>query len=141
MYYLSVTCTCTIDFDQFEFQRSLIRINFLLPDLQNFKSLESGDVHQNFLSSESWALGLQNLQHLNRNTIFRSWDCSSELPVSESSVCLLSKSSELSEADYLHDQKHVFRSALERYCLRVQLLMECLLPQSQNLFYNLCSKR
>src|ERR1044072_3317389 len=72
-------------------------------DLQNFKSSESGDVQRNFWSSgffgtwssESSSLqmletfirtsGLQNLQHLIRSTIFRGWDCSSELPVSESS--------------------------------------------------------
>ena len=50
------------------------------------------------LSSESLALGLQkldfclqNFQHLIRNTIFRSWDCSSELPVSESWLGFLAK--------------------------------------------------
>src|ERR1044072_6105336 len=46
-------------------------------DLQNFRSLESGDVHQNFWSSESLSpqkletfirtSGLQNLWHLIRN--------------------------------------------------------------------------
>src|ERR1044072_6057554 len=89
--------------NQFELQRSLIRINFFAlifktsspwnletfirtSGLQSlwhlvfriFKSSEAGDVHQNFY--------LQNLQHLIRNTIFGSWDCSSELPVSESST-------------------------------------------------------
>src|ERR1044072_1088197 len=101
MYYLSITCTCTIDFDQFELQRSLIRINFLLPDLQNFKSLESGDVHQNFLSSETWALGLQNLQ------VFRRWRRSSELLSSESSTL---------------EQKHNLQKLglfIRTFCLRV----------------------
>ena len=108
--------------NQFELQRSLIRINFLCLDLQNFKSLESGDVHQNFWSSESWALGLQNLQvfkswrrssellslessALDQKLNFRSWDCSSELPVSESSTWSLGKLSESSEADVLQSQK------------------------------------
>src|ERR1044072_4432502 len=130
----------------------------LCRDLQNFKSVESRDVHQNFCLQrlghlvfrifKSLDAGdvhqnfcLQNLQHLIRNTIFRGWDCSSELPVSESSAWLLGKSSELSDDDYLYDQKHVVRSALECYCLRAQLLMECLLPHGQNLFYDLCSKR
>src|ERR1044072_6100497 len=44
-------------------------------DLQSFRSLESGDVHQNFWSSESLAPGLQNLQ------VLRSWRRSSELQV------------------------------------------------------------
>src|ERR1044072_7115177 len=141
--------------NQFELQRSFIRINVLsalifrtsspwsletfirtscLQKLGHlvfriFKPLDVGDVHQN--------LCLQNLQHLIRNAILRGWDCSSELPVSESSVWLLGKTSELSDADYLHDQKHVFRSTLEWYCLRIPLLMACLLPQGQNLYYNL----
>src|ERR1044072_8539113 len=46
-----------------------------------FKSSEAGDVHQNFLSSESSAL--------DQKHNFRSWDCSSELPVSESSTWFL----------------------------------------------------
>src|ERR1044072_5506043 len=72
-------------------------------DLQNFKPVESDDVQQNFWSSgffgtwssESSSLrtletfirtsGLQNPQHLIRSKIFRGWDCSSELPISESS--------------------------------------------------------
>src|ERR1044072_5188008 len=100
------------------FNYCLIRINFFCLDLQNFKSLESGDVHQNFWSSESLELGLQNLQvfgswrrssellssessALDQKHIFRSWDCSSELPVSESSEWLLGKSSKLADADYL----------------------------------------
>src|ERR1044072_1983473 len=109
MYNLSVTCTCTIDFDQFELQRSLIRINFLLPDLQNFKSLESVDIHQNFC--------LQSLWHL----VFRmfkssdAWRRSSELVSSESSTWFLGKASEYPECDILQSQKHNFRSALECY--------------------------
>ena len=124
----SVRCTMcrshvlsSLTSNQFELQRSLIRINisfalifrtsspwnletFIRTScLQNlghlvfriFMSLDAGDVHQNFC--------LQNLQHLNRNTIFRSWECSSELPVSESPIWFLGKSSELSEADCLHD--------------------------------------
>src|ERR1044072_3532798 len=58
-----------------------------------FKSSDTGDVHQNFLSSESSAL--------DQNHFFRGWDCSSELPVSDSSERLLGKSSELADADYL----------------------------------------
>ena len=58
---------------------------------------------------------LQNLQHLIRNTIFRSWDCSSELPVSESSTWFLGKLSESSEADL--DQK------MEQ-CLQKRIRME-----------------
>src|ERR1044072_2374180 len=95
--------------NQFELQRSLIRINVLsslifrtsspwnletfirtscLQKLGHlvfriFKSLEAGDVHQNFC--------FQSLQHLIRNTIFRSWDCSSELPVSECMTWFLAK--------------------------------------------------
>ena len=62
MYYLPVAFTFTIDFDQFEFQLMHDQNQLFCLDLQNFKSLESGDVHQNFWSSESLALGLQNLQ-------------------------------------------------------------------------------
>src|ERR1044072_6873333 len=98
--------------NQFELQRSLIRINVLSAlifrtsspwNLETFirtsclhklghmvfrifKSLDAGDIHQNFC--------LQNLQHLIRNTIFRNWDCSSELPVSESSTWSLGRSEE-----------------------------------------------
>src|ERR1044072_8090981 len=79
MYYLPVIVLSHLTSNQFELQRSMIRINVLFRDLQNFKSLESGDVHQNFWSSESWALGLQNLQ------VFRGWRRSSELLSSESS--------------------------------------------------------
>src|ERR1044072_8212292 len=102
MYYLPVVVLSHLTSNQFELQRSLIRINILCLDLQNFKSLESGDVHQNFCLQSLWHLVfrifkssdaghvhqnfcLQNLQDLIRNTIFRGWDCSSELPVSESS--------------------------------------------------------
>src|ERR1044072_476228 len=63
-----------------------------------FKSSEAVDVHQNFLSSESSALD----QKHNR----RSWDCSSELPVSESSTWSLGKASEFPEADLHQSQKH-----------------------------------
>src|SRR5580765_3786845 len=91
----------------------------LCRDLQNFKPVESGDIQQNFWSSgffgtwssESSSLRtletfnrtscLQNLQHLIRTIFIRGWDCSSELPVSESSEWLLGKSSELADADYL----------------------------------------
>src|ERR1044072_6671518 len=45
--------------------------------LQKLQVFRCGDVHQNF--------SLHNLQHLIRSTLFRGWDCSSELPVSESS--------------------------------------------------------
>src|SRR5580765_1255892 len=87
--------------------------------LQNFKPVEFEDVQQNFWSSRFfgtwssetsslWMLEtlirtscLQNLQHLIRSTIFRGWDCSSELPVSESSEWLQGKSSEFADADDL----------------------------------------
>src|ERR1044072_9214670 len=73
-------------------------------NLQNFKPLETGDVHSELLVfSLLWCLVLQNLQvlnagdvqqnfwssgffkHLIRSTIFKGWDCSLELPVSASS--------------------------------------------------------
>src|ERR1044072_2919929 len=83
----SVLCTICQSFalspltsDQFEFQLMLDQNQLLCLDLQNFKSLGSGDVHQNFWSSESLALGLQNLQ------VFRSWRRSSELLSSETSA-------------------------------------------------------
>src|ERR1044072_6222836 len=86
MYFLQNTCTFFLTSNQFELQRSLIRINESLPrssELQArgiwrrstellvfrirshlvfrvFKSLDAGDVHQNFC--------LQNLQHLIRTT-------------------------------------------------------------------------
>src|ERR1044072_3531444 len=72
-------------------------------------SLESRDVHQNFLSSES--------SGLDQKHNIRSWDCSSELPVSESSTRFLGKASESSEADL--DQK------LEQ-CLQKRIRMQFL---------------
>src|ERR1044072_4322138 len=130
----------------------------LFRDIQNFKPVESRYVHQNFCLQRRWHLVfrifksldagdvyqnfyLQNLQHLIRNTFFRSWDCSSELPVSESSTWFLGNASEFPEADLHQSQNDVFRSASECYLLRVQLLMSCFLPQSQNLFDNSCNKR
>src|ERR1044072_9209668 len=90
----------------------------LCRDLQNFKPVKSVDVHQNFCLQSRWHLVfrvfessdvgdvhqnfcLQNLQHLIRIIVFRGWDCSSELPVSESSERLLGKTSDLADADYL----------------------------------------
>ena len=81
MYYLQVTCTFPLTSNQFESLAKLDQNQYsLCLDLQNFKSVESGDVHQNILSSETWALGLQNLQ------AFRCWRRSSELLSSESSA-------------------------------------------------------
>src|ERR1044072_1320921 len=118
--------------NQFELQRSLIRINsFALifrtsspwnletlirtSGLQSlwhlvfriFKSSEAGDVHQNFRSSKSLALDQK------RN--IRSWDRSSELLVSESSTWFLGKLSESSEADLHQKQKQ---------CLQKRIRME-----------------
>src|ERR1044072_2209864 len=102
---------------------------FFCLDLQNFKSLESGDVHQNFWSSESLALGLQNLQ------VFRSWRRSSELLSSETSALDFWANCRCHQKlTYFRIRNSVFRSASECYLLRVKLLMRCLLPQSQNLF-------
>src|ERR1044072_2051245 len=72
-----------------------------------FKSSEAGDVHQNFRSSESLAL--------DQKHNIRSWDCSSELLVSESSTWFLGKLSESSEADLHQSQKQ---------CLQKRIRME-----------------
>src|ERR1044072_2787331 len=63
-----------------------------------FKCSEAGDVHQNFRSSETSALD----QKLN----IRSWDCSSEHLISESSTWFLGKLSKSSEADLPQKLKH-----------------------------------
>src|ERR1044072_6712017 len=108
----------TLTSDKFEVHLMHDQNQQLCRDLQNFKPVESVDVHQNFCLQSFWHLVfrvfkssdagdvhqnfcLQNLQHLIRTIFFRGWDCSSELPVSESSEWLLGKSSELSDADYL----------------------------------------
>src|ERR1044072_924078 len=88
-------------------------------DLQNFKPVESGDVQQNFWSSEfvgTWSSEssslqkletfirsscLQNLQHLIRGTIFRSWDLFFRTSCLRVFRRLHGKSSELADADYL----------------------------------------
>ena len=145
----------------------LINLNFseawsestnMCRDLQNFKPMESRDVHQNFCLQRHWHFVfrifksldagdvhqnfcLQNLQHLIRNSIFRSWDCSSELPVSESSTWFLGKALELSEADFLHDQKHDFRSALRCYCCAFNFWWSDFCLNVRICFKHSCSKR
>ena len=74
--------------DQFEFELMLDQNQLLCLDLQNFKSLESGDVHQNFCLQSLWHLVfrifksseagdvhqnfcLQKLQHLISGQTFR----------------------------------------------------------------------
>src|ERR1044072_605932 len=108
---------------------------FFFLDLQNFKSLESRDVHQNFWSSESLALGLQNLQvfrswrrssellvsessALDQEHNIRSWDCSSELLVSESSTWFLGKLSESSKADLPQKLKQCLQKRIRMQFLR-----------------------
>ena len=125
-------------------------VSFCL-DLQNFKSVESGDVHQNILSSETWALGLQNLQ------AFRCWRRSSELLSSESSAldqkhnlqklglffrtsCLRVfslvswQSTESSEADVLQSQNHGLQKRFRMLSFTRLTTDGCSLAQSQNLF-------
>src|ERR1044072_9263189 len=84
-----------------------------------FKSSEAGDIHQNFRSSKSLALDQK------RN--IRSWDCSSDLLVSESSTWFLGKLSESSEADLHQNQKQ---------CLQKRIRMESFrLLTSDELFF------
>ena len=137
LYECSVRCTIcrslvlsSLTSNQFELQRSLIRINEHLPwssELQArgiwrrssellvfrilwhlvfriFKSSDAGDVHQNFC--------LQNLQHLIRTIFFRSWD----LFIRTSCLRVFRMTSwQIFRTCWRwlsSDQKHVFRSAL-----------------------------
>src|ERR1044072_8156365 len=70
-----------------------------------FKSSEAGDVHQNFRSSESWAL--------DQKHNIRSWDCSSELLVSESSTWFLGNEQNPQKLTCIRVRNSVFRSASE----------------------------
>src|ERR1044072_8101807 len=133
----SVRCTIrrahvlpSLTSNQFELQRSLIRINILFAEIfrtsspcsletfirtfclqkrwhlvfRIFKSLDAGDVHQNFC--------LQNLQHLIRITFFRDWDFfirTSCLRVFRMASWQIFRTCGRRLSS---DQKHVFRSAL-----------------------------
>src|ERR1044072_6082040 len=86
---------------------------------------------QNFWSSDFF-------KHLIRSTIFRGWDCSSELPV-QSLQKLLGKSSEYADADDLLIRNRSSEALWIVFGLRMQLLMKRLLLQNQNLFKALSS--
>jgi len=155
----SVRCTIrrahvlsTLTSNQFELQRSLIRINILLAEIFRTSSpwnLETFIRTSVFRDAGTWSSessSLWTLETFIRTSVFRifsTWSephsseagtCSSELPVSESSEGLLGKSSELADADYLLIRNTSSEALWMMLCLRVQLLMEWLLPQSQNLF-------